>query len=707
MLIGSICLATDSLEPSGVGEHMLALAGALKRDYDVVLACPPSPGGRILLDRGARLGVGLRLLPPDEAAMIDWFHQDGIALLHVHAGIGWEGHALAAMGRAAGIPAVVRTEHLPDMITDAAQRHLHRDGIALVDRIVCVSEASARSYRDVGVPNDRLAVIRNGHDPRTATRSRAAVRADLGLSAQLPMLLTAARFTAQKDHATLIEAVPAVLARFPDACFVLAGSGPLEATIAMQIAAQNLSASVRLLGQRDDIPDLLGAADLLVLPSRFEGLPLTILEAMAAGVPVVATNVGGTDEAAVDGVTGLLVPPGEPARLAAAIQAMLEDPARAARYGRAARKRFQTSFTAARMGADMAQLYQGLGVVPRSATTADRMDGMKPDKTRIGFIGAGGIAQRHLGVLAGFDDVTIAAFADPARERATEAAERFGARSYGDVDAMLAAEQLDAVFICVPPFAHGAPERAAIAKGLPFFVEKPLALDIEIAEAIGREVAAAGLITGCGYHWRYLDTVDEAKHILADNPARLLSGYWLDGTPPPQWWWKQDQSGGQMVEQTTHIVDLARYLVGDVDRVFGLAEYTTRDDFPGLDVATASTATLQFASGAVANLASTCLLRWGHRIGLHIFGDGLAIELTDHDLMVDVGRGRPVRHAEGDPVWREDRDFIDAVRGGPNHIRCPYPEALATHRVALAIQRSAASGQPVDLRSSVRETAHV
>ena len=89
-----------------------------------------------------------------------------------------------------------------------------------------------------------------------------------------------------------------------------------------------------------------------------------------------------------------------------------------------------------------------------------------------------------------------------------------------------------------------------------------------------------------------------------------------------------------------------------------------------------------------------------------MFADGLAVEVTDHDLMVDVGSGRPVRHAEGDPVQREDRDFIDAVRGGENRIRCPYSEALATLRVTDAIRRSVETGRAVDL-APVPEAAHV
>jgi len=321
-------------------------------------------------------------------------------------------------------------------------------------------------------------------------------------------------------------------------------------------------------------------------------------------------------------------------------------------------------------------------------------------RTRIGFIGAGGIAQRHLGVLEQFDDVDLVGFADPDFDRAVTAAARFGARAFDDHRALLDGVDLDAVYICVPPFAHGESERAVIERGLPFFVEKPLSLDLALAEEIAAQVEARGLVTGVGYHWRYLDTVVRARSRLADTPAQLVSGYWLDQTPPPQWWWKQDRSGGQMVEQTTHIIDLARYLVGEVDQVFGLANRIDRAAFPGLDVPTVSTASLRFASGAVGNLASTCLLNWGHRVGLHLFGDGLGIELHERDIMVDVGAGRPVQQAQVDPVQLEDRDFVDAVRGQTNRIRCAYGEALKTHRVALAIATSAREGRPVDLSSA-------
>ncbi len=320
-------------------------------------------------------------------------------------------------------------------------------------------------------------------------------------------------------------------------------------------------------------------------------------------------------------------------------------------------------------------------------------------KTHIGFIGAGGIANRHVDVLRGFEDVQLVAFSDPALNRAEELAGRCDARPYADYRAMLDAEQLDAVYVCVPPFAHGEIETTLVARKLPFFVEKPLAVDLETAEQIAASVETSNLITAVGYHWRYMDTTEEAQALLRDNPARLVLGYWLDSTPPPAWWGRKSQSGGQMIEQTTHIFDLVRVLVGEVDKVFAFGSSMRRERFPELDIFDVTTASLQFKNGAVGTLASTCLLNWQHRVGLHLFCDGMAIELSAFDIMVDVGRGRPVRAAQGDPVVREDRDFIDAVQGKENRIRSPYAEAFNTHRLTLAATQSAHIGIPVELEA--------
>jgi len=684
-----ICLLTDSRAPSGVGAHMMTLAEGLEADEIVVAA----RAGTGLLEHAAAKGYAVKSLD-DNADLVRWLDRAAPDIVHVHAGIGWEGHAAVRAAHAAGVP-VIRTEHLPYLLTDPAQRDEHRETSATLARLICVSDAVGDSHRAAGVEPALVATIHNGVGAHRPSRSREALRGEWGVG-DAPVLLMVARFAEQKGHALLLDALPAIRAARPDVIVLLAGEGPLLIRTARAIAAKSLAGTVRMLGTRSDVADLMTLADLLVLPSAFEGLPLVALEAMAAGLPVVATVAPGNAEAIEDGVTGRLTP-ADPARFADAVVTLLADRESLQSMASAAIERQQDLFSADRMIVDTRAVY--------AAVQDQNTKGDGVERTRIGFIGAGGIANRHFGVLEQFNDVEILAVADVDMVRATEAAARFGARAFDDAAAMLSAVELDALYICVPPFAHGEPERLAIEHKLPFFVEKPVALDLGTAEDVAAAVDRLGLVTAVGYHWRYLDTVDEVKALLSATPARLLSGYWLDSTPPPRWWWKKDASGGQMLEQTTHLVDLARYLVGDVVRVYGQSGHVDRAAFPGLDVATTSTAMLTFASGAIANFASTCLLKWNHRVSLHLFGEGLAIELTDHDVMIDIGRGRPVRGTGSDPVVLEDRDFIDAVRGDENRIRCPYPAALETLRLALAIERSAAEGRAIDVRE--REVAHV
>src|SRR5918995_7271588 len=161
---------------------------------------------------------------------------------------------------------------------------------------------------------------------------------------------------------------------------------------------------------------------------------------------------------------------------------------------------------------------------------------------RIAMVGAGGVAARHVRVLTGLG-ARVVAVADPVGEAARRLASDCGAAAYPDVDAALDAQPVDAVYVCVPPFAHGAPERAVLARRLPLFVVKPLAADLDTATELAAEIAERGVVTGTGYHWRCLDTVERAAALLADAPPRLALGAWLDKVPPPAWWSTRALSG--------------------------------------------------------------------------------------------------------------------------------------------------------------------
>jgi myo-inositol 2-dehydrogenase / D-chiro-inositol 1-dehydrogenase len=317
---------------------------------------------------------------------------------------------------------------------------------------------------------------------------------------------------------------------------------------------------------------------------------------------------------------------------------------------------------------------------------------------RIGMVGAGAVAARHVRALLAMDGVEVAGVADPALERAKELAAEAGAAAYPNHMELLEAERLDAVYICVPPFAHGAPELAVIEAGLPMFVEKPVAIDQETAATVAAALAGRPLLTCTGYHWRWLDIFDRAVELLADRPARLVQCAWLDKVPPPLWWPRRDGSGGQVVEQTTHVLDAARGLAGEVLEVHAFAARTASTSptpRPGADVDEVTAASLRFASGAVGTVASTCLLPRLHQAGVQVVADGLALELSETALVVEVDGRRSAWEADADARPRPDRDFVAALRGGPDRVRVPWPEAYRTHLLACAITRSAEEGRPL------------
>jgi glycosyltransferase involved in cell wall biosynthesis len=266
----------------------------------------------------------------------------------------------AAASLAARRPLVVTLHNLVPPDLPLAARAALRAALLCARQIIAVSAAVARSARTVA-PAGRVAVVRSGVDvaafaPGTPDE-RAAARAALGLAGCQPAVLCVARLSPEKNVGGFLEAAAIAARRAPGARFLVAGGGPLGPTLRYQIECLDLSGQARLLGRRDDVPRLLAAVDVLCLPSREEGLGLAVLEAMAAGLPVVATNVGGVPEVVAAGETGLLVPPGDPAALAAALAALLTAPDRARAMGAAGRARAAERFTLRHMVAATHAVY--------------------------------------------------------------------------------------------------------------------------------------------------------------------------------------------------------------------------------------------------------------------------------------------------------------------------------------------------------------
>lgn len=316
---------------------------------------------------------------------------------------------------------------------------------------------------------------------------------------------------------------------------------------------------------------------------------------------------------------------------------------------------------------------------------------------RVAIIGAGWAAQTHATALRDQPDVSIVGVASRSAEHAGGLARRVGAHAWTDYRRMLDAGGIDAVVCCLPPAERGDPELAVVDRGLHLLAEKPLGLDRNVPERIGRRIVAAGVIAAVGYQWRYLDLVDRARELLASHPPQLVLGTWLGSTPGAGWWVRQDESGGQVLEQATHILDLMRYLVGECEAIAAVSADATGAERGDVDITDVSDILLRFEQGAIGSLATTRLLGTSHRVGLECFstGQALALEIVPHRLI--VGRAtestRIISAQDQAACYRaQDRAFIDAVQGKPAVIRSSWQDALRTHALALRASELARAG---------------
>ncbi len=255
----------------------------------------------------------------------------------------------APAARLAGVARLIHTHHhgpLPQF----QRRHTAMVAVAarLTDRFVCVSRANARYMIRQGVPARKVRVVRNGIE-------LSFFRGD-GPNLSGP-IVAVGRLSREKDQQTLLEATALVADRIPDIRLEIAGDGPCRAELERRIRDLKLEKHVRLLGEVRDVPALLSRARLFVLSSISEGMSLTLLEAMASGLPVVATRVGGNAEV-VTRETGVLVPPRDPRRLARAVISLWSAPEAMVRLGRAGRARAEAHFDVRRMVASYETLYQ-------------------------------------------------------------------------------------------------------------------------------------------------------------------------------------------------------------------------------------------------------------------------------------------------------------------------------------------------------------
>ncbi len=317
---------------------------------------------------------------------------------------------------------------------------------------------------------------------------------------------------------------------------------------------------------------------------------------------------------------------------------------------------------------------------------------------RLGFIGTGGNMNRHLRELTEIGGTDFVAFCDIVLEKAERAVKDYGGKAYADYNQMLAREELDAVYISIPPFAHGAPEKAVIAAGLPMFVEKPVHMDADEAEEIAAQIEEKGIITAAGYQERYLDIIDKAQELLAARRIGFFMGYWMGGMPGG-WWRDKAKSGGQLMEQTTHEFDMARYLFGEVKTVYAVDRTGLIPD-ADYDIEEASAVSLQFESGVFGVMFSACFTTTGlQRSGLDIFCEDGSLEYhLRRALVLTTKEGKTTWEPQNNCTIAMDSTFIEAVRTGDGSaIRSPYADAAKSAILSIAANQSLATREPVNL----------
>ncbi len=232
----------------------------------------------------------------------------------------------------------------------------------LYDGVITISRAIREVLVEQGVPPEKVHTVHSALDPAPfrGPRDQDRLRSGLGVPGPGPLVGMAAQFIERKGHRVLLEAIPRILEKHPAARFLLFGRGPLREEILTEVQAKAMEEHVLLPGFRADLPTLLPSLDLLVHPATREGLGIILLQASAAGVPIVASRAGGIPEAVVHGLNGLLVPPADASALAQGASALLSDPDRAREMGGAGRRRVEEEFSVERMVTGNLDVYRKL-----------------------------------------------------------------------------------------------------------------------------------------------------------------------------------------------------------------------------------------------------------------------------------------------------------------------------------------------------------
>jgi len=345
---------------------------------------------------------------------------------------------------------------------------------------------------------------------------------------------------------------------------------------------------------------------------------------------------------------------------------------------------------------------------------------------KLAMIGCGGIGGYHLEHFLKFDDIELVGFCDIIPERAESFVQKAGkGKAFADFRKMYDETKPDMVCIGIPPYKHGEIEFESIDRGIHMFVEKPMALDLGMAKEIRDKAAAKNLITAVGFQCRYDNINDVAKDFVGKNEIVVAQSSRVGGVPEVDWWRVKDLSGGQLVEQTVHNMDILIYLLGDIETVYSIPTrgFIKDSEWPNYDTDDITTTIFKFKSGITGTMMTGCYslngASWDSKITLGTRSSRLDYFLLSHvsiygvdekDIAEDIagvvkGDGMQKRNenevglrfrSNVDAGTMCDRTFIDAVISGDgSKIRSPYGEAISTLAAVLAANESIKTGQPV------------
>jgi predicted dehydrogenase len=348
---------------------------------------------------------------------------------------------------------------------------------------------------------------------------------------------------------------------------------------------------------------------------------------------------------------------------------------------------------------------------------------------KLALIGCGGIGAYHLDHFMQFKDLSLAGFCDVTVERAEGFVKKAGqGRAFADYVEMYDAVKPDMVFICVPPACHGNIEFETIKRGIPFFVEKPIALDVDLAREMTAQVVKHKIIAASGFQCRYDNINDAAKKYIARTDVLTVQASRVGGIPEVPWWRNKFTSGGQLVEQAIHQMDMLRYLLGtEPDTVYSVPGrgWISQKECPGYFTDDLSTTLITFKNGVTATMMTGCYAKnavsWESKMtfgardsrmdyvlcgSVTVYAEGVkaaakkgksaSVIKGDGVQDKDAGEHAELTKSEVDFGLLCDRTFVDAaLSGDASKIRSPYADAYKSVAFTLACNRSMETGLPV------------